>query len=84
MWVADELLRAEGFKTLEYTPTTTDDVDLLAAGKLDVIFVDSADTIRFLALRMHETGVIKSSPQRIIADGMDWRFVDELKKELKG
>jgi NitT/TauT family transport system substrate-binding protein len=45
---------------------------------------DSADTIRFFALRMHEAGVIKSSPQKIIADGMDWRFVDELKKELKG
>jgi NitT/TauT family transport system substrate-binding protein len=45
---------------------------------------DSADTIRFLALRMHEAGVIKSSPQKIITDGMDWRFVNELKKELKG
>jgi NitT/TauT family transport system substrate-binding protein len=44
---------------------------------------DSADTIRFLALRMHEAGVIKSSPQKIIAAGMDWRFVNELKKELK-
>ena len=45
---------------------------------------DSADTIRFLALRMHEAGMIKSSPQKIIAEGMDWRFVNELKKELKG
>jgi NitT/TauT family transport system substrate-binding protein len=45
---------------------------------------DSADTIRFFALRMHEAGVIKSSPAKIIADGMDWRFVNELKKELKG
>jgi NitT/TauT family transport system substrate-binding protein len=45
---------------------------------------DSADTIRFLALRMHETGMIKSSPQRIIAEGMDWRFVNELKQQLKG
>jgi NitT/TauT family transport system substrate-binding protein len=45
---------------------------------------DSADTIRFLVLRMHEAGVIKASPQKIIADGMDWRFVNELKKELKG
>ena len=45
---------------------------------------DSADTIRFYALRMHEAGVIKSSPQRLIADGTDWRFVNELKKELKG
>jgi NitT/TauT family transport system substrate-binding protein len=45
---------------------------------------DSADTIRFFALRMHEAGMIKSSPQKIIAEGMDWRFVNELKKQLKG
>jgi len=45
---------------------------------------DSADTIRFFALRMHEAGMTKSSPQKIIADGMDWRFGNELKKELKG
>jgi NitT/TauT family transport system substrate-binding protein len=45
---------------------------------------DSADTIRFFALRLHEAGMIKASPQKIIADGMDWRFVNELKKELKG
>ncbi len=32
---------------------------------------------------MHEAGVIKSRPQKIIADGMDWRFVNELRKELK-
>jgi len=45
---------------------------------------DSADTIRFFALRMHEAGMIKSSPQKIIAEGTDWRFLNELKKELKG
>jgi NitT/TauT family transport system substrate-binding protein len=28
-------------------------------------------------------GFIKSSPQKIIADGTDWRFLDELKRELK-
>jgi NitT/TauT family transport system substrate-binding protein len=44
---------------------------------------DAADTLRFYALRMHETGFIKSSPQKIIADGTDWRFLDELKRELK-
>ena len=44
---------------------------------------DATDTIRFYALRMHETGFIKSSPQKIIADGTDWRFLDELKRELK-
>jgi NitT/TauT family transport system substrate-binding protein len=45
---------------------------------------DSADTIRFFALRMYEAGVIRSSPQKIIAQGTDWRFLTELKKELKG
>src|SRR4029453_8958125 len=36
---------------------------------------DAEDTIRFYALRLHETGFIKSSPQKIIADGTDWRFL---------
>jgi NitT/TauT family transport system substrate-binding protein len=44
---------------------------------------DPEDTIRFYALRMREGGFIKSSPQRIIAYGTDWRFLDELKRELK-
>ena len=44
---------------------------------------DAEDTIRFYALRLHEAGMIKSSPQKIIADGTDWRFLDELKRELK-
>ena len=44
---------------------------------------DAEDTIRFYALRMHEAGMIKSTPQKIIADGTDWRFLDELKRELK-
>ena len=41
------------------------------------------DTIRFHALRLHEVGMIKSSPQKLIAQGTDWRFLNELKKELK-
>jgi NitT/TauT family transport system substrate-binding protein len=45
---------------------------------------DPEDTVRFYALRLHEVGMIKSSPQKIIAQGTDWRFLDELKKELKG
>jgi NitT/TauT family transport system substrate-binding protein len=44
---------------------------------------DAEDTIRFYALRMHEAGLIKSTPQKIIAEGTDWRFLDELKRELK-
>ncbi len=42
------------------------------------------ETVRFYALRLHEAGMIKSSPQKIIAQGTDWRFLNELKKELKG
>jgi NitT/TauT family transport system substrate-binding protein len=41
------------------------------------------DTIRFHSLRLHEVGMIKSTPQQIIAQGTDWRFLNELKKELK-
>jgi NitT/TauT family transport system substrate-binding protein len=42
------------------------------------------DTLRFCALRLHEAGMIKSSPQKLIAQGTDWRFLNELKRELKG
>jgi NitT/TauT family transport system substrate-binding protein len=41
------------------------------------------DTIRFHALRLHDVGMIKSTPQKLIAQGTDWRFLNELKKELK-
>jgi hypothetical protein len=44
---------------------------------------DPEDTLRFYALRLHEIGMIKSTPQEIIAGGTDRRFLDELKRELK-
>jgi NitT/TauT family transport system substrate-binding protein len=44
---------------------------------------DAEDTVRFWSLRLHEAGMIKSSPQKIISQGTDWRFWKELKKELK-
>jgi NitT/TauT family transport system substrate-binding protein len=45
---------------------------------------DPEDSLRFYALRFHEAKMIKSSPQKIIAQGTDWRFLNELKKEMKG
>jgi NitT/TauT family transport system substrate-binding protein len=42
------------------------------------------DTVRFYALRLHEVGVIRNSPQKLIAQGTDWRFLNALKQELKG
>lgn len=43
----------------------------------------SEDSVRFVALRLQEAGFIKSSPKKIIAQGTDWRFLNELRKELK-
>jgi NitT/TauT family transport system substrate-binding protein len=45
---------------------------------------DPEDTIRFYALRLREAGMIRSSPKKIISDGTDWRFLKELRAELKG
>ena len=44
---------------------------------------DAEDSVRFYALRLHELGMIKRDPKRIIADGTDFRFFDELRRELK-
>jgi NitT/TauT family transport system substrate-binding protein len=44
---------------------------------------DAEDSLRFYALRLHDLGTIKSTPQQIIANGTDWRFLNELKRELK-
>jgi NitT/TauT family transport system substrate-binding protein len=41
------------------------------------------DSVRFYALRLHDLGFVKSSPQKVIGEGTDFRFFDELKRELK-
>jgi NitT/TauT family transport system substrate-binding protein len=45
---------------------------------------DPEDTMRFYASRLHEVGMVQSSPNALIAEGTDWRFLNELKRELKG
>jgi NitT/TauT family transport system substrate-binding protein len=45
---------------------------------------DPEDSLRFFGVRLHEAGMLKSSPQKLIAQGTDWRFLNALKKELKG
>ena len=42
------------------------------------------EALRFYGLRLHEAGLIKSSPKTLIAEGVDWRILEELRKELKG
>jgi NitT/TauT family transport system substrate-binding protein len=44
---------------------------------------DPEEALRFYTLRMRDVGMLKSTPQQIIANGTDWRFLNELKRELK-
>jgi NitT/TauT family transport system substrate-binding protein len=44
---------------------------------------DPEDALRFHALRLREAGIVKSNPNTLIKRGTDWRFLNELKKELK-
>ncbi len=43
---------------------------------------DPEDSVRFWALRERELGMIKSSPDKIIATGTDFRFLKEVRKEF--
>jgi NitT/TauT family transport system substrate-binding protein len=44
---------------------------------------DAEDTMRFFALRLYDAGFLNSPPNKLIAEGTDWRFIDELKREMK-
>jgi NitT/TauT family transport system substrate-binding protein len=44
---------------------------------------DIEDSLRFYGLRLHDARMIRSSPNELIAEGTDWRFLNELKRELK-
>jgi NitT/TauT family transport system substrate-binding protein len=44
---------------------------------------DLADSLRFWGLRMQETRIIDENPNELIARGTDWRFLYEIKRELK-
>jgi ABC-type nitrate/sulfonate/bicarbonate transport system substrate-binding protein len=91
------IFKADAMCALEPTRVTqlmvergyTANTDLAARTLREIPYVrwrqhDAEDTVRFFALRLNEAGLIKSSPQKIIAQGTDWRFFNELKKELKG
>ena len=66
-----------------------DDLDLVTQTMKEMPYarwreLDAENTVRFYALRLREAGMIKGNPQQILARGTDWRFLNELKKELKG
>ncbi|MGH6895108.1 MAG: ABC transporter substrate-binding protein [Geminicoccaceae bacterium] len=78
MWVAQQMVD-EGFTArLDYALQTLNEVPY---GKWREY--DPEDTMRFYALRLHEAGMVKSSPNKILAEGTDWRFLNEIKRELK-
>ena len=44
---------------------------------------DPEDGLRFYALRLRDVGMIDGNPNDLIAAGTDWRFLNEIKRELK-
>jgi NitT/TauT family transport system substrate-binding protein len=44
---------------------------------------EAEDTMRFWGLRLREFGFVKSDPKKLLAKGTDWRFIEQLKRELK-
>jgi NitT/TauT family transport system substrate-binding protein len=80
----DPVRAAQGLVDRGFTPRYDYAFEALRAISYDKWHeYDAEDAIRFYALRMHEAGMIKATPQRIIAEGTDWRFLNELKRELK-
>jgi NitT/TauT family transport system substrate-binding protein len=77
-WVAEQMVEREFVPSYDYALQTLRDIRYDRWRDFD-----PEDSMRFYTLRMQETGMIKSNPQQIIAAGTDWRFLDELKRELK-
>ena len=62
--------------TMRYRASTTCDIDVWRD-------YDPEDSLRFYTLRLHEADLIKSDPQKLIAEHTEWRFLNELRRELK-
>ena len=76
-WVAQRLVDRGITPRYDYVRQGLDDVSYRSWRDYD-----SEDAVRFYALRLREVGLIKSSPDKIIATGTDWRFLKEVRKEL--
>ena len=76
--VARQLVDRQFTANYDYARTTLRELDYRAWRNLE-----PEETIRFYALRMRETGFIKSTPQKLISVGTDWRILKELRAELK-
>ena len=75
-WVAPRLIDRGAWPRYDSVRQGFDDVSYRAWRDYDF-----EDSIRFWALRLHEVGVIKSSPDKIIATGTDSRFLNAVRKD---
>jgi NitT/TauT family transport system substrate-binding protein len=76
-WVAQRLVDRGFTRRYDYARQGLDDVSYRSWRDYD-----AEDAVRFWALRERELGMIKSSPDKIIATGTDWRFLKEVRKEF--
>jgi NitT/TauT family transport system substrate-binding protein len=75
-WVAQRLVDRGFTPRYDYARQGLDDVSYRAWREYE-----AEDAVRFYALRERELGMIKSSPDKIIAMGTDWWFLKEVRKE---
>lgn len=68
-----------------YPPQVTERLisDTIADLSYDWRDHEPGDTIRFYALRLAEADLVKKSPQQLIAEGTDFAWFHELRRELK-
>jgi NitT/TauT family transport system substrate-binding protein len=78
-WVAQQMVDRDFVSSYDYALQTLKDIRYDRWRDFD-----PEDSVRYYALRLQELGMIASSPQKIIADGTDFRCLNELKRELKG
>jgi NitT/TauT family transport system substrate-binding protein len=76
-WVAQRLVDRGITPRSDYARQGLEDVNYRAWRDFD-----TEDSVRFYALRLREVGMIKSSPDKIIATGTDFRFLNEVKREM--
>jgi NitT/TauT family transport system substrate-binding protein len=75
-WVAQRLVDRGFTPRYDYARQGLDDVSYRSWREYE-----AEDAVRFWTLRERELGMIKSSPDAIIARGADWRFLKEVRKE---
>jgi NitT/TauT family transport system substrate-binding protein len=76
-WVAQRLVDRGFTPRYDYARQGLDDVPYNVWREYD-----AEDAVRFYALRLREIGMIKSSPDKIIAAGTNWQFLTEVRREL--